>query len=72
MEALRPPDVPTDLAAGPDANTDQPIYRLDDYVKVWLDHARAGRAIGAIREARIAMLKSELCSLRRMLEEPRS
>ncbi len=54
-----------------DPELDQPIDSLDDYVNMWLDHARAGRAISALRDAHITMLKSELSSLRQWLHEPR-
>ena len=68
MKSRVEPSERSNLEPGPD----QQIHSLDDYVTVWLDHARAGRAISALRDAHISMLKSELSSLRELLREPRT
>ena len=71
MKSLITPEEHPDADLGSHADFEAPIYRLDDYVTVWLDHARAGRAIAALRDAHINMLKSELSALRELLDEPR-
>lgn len=72
MTTLAAPNKTVSAGAGVDPHLDQPIHRLDDYVTVWLDHARAARAIAALRHTHIAMLRSELSLLRERLDEPRT